>query len=320
MKLAKAVLLSGAFVVSLATFAMPAASKDFKIGYSQFWGTNPFLITMTDGAKKSIAEWKAKGVNVDMIVTNGGDTDPTKQVADVEDLYAQGVNGLIMFPGDSSVLAEPVKKLYNSKSIPVVITDVGLKSGKVETFIVTDNYKGGQMAAEILAAGLPKGAKVVSFDHSPGIQTLVQRQRGFEDRAKELGLSVQPEVSVTLSLEDGRRAMEDALTATPDLAGAYSGNQVIALGAASALASAKRTDVKLVTFDIDPVSYQAIKDGKILGAIVQDPFKMGYEGMNSMLTKLTGGTPQPKLEILPLKLGKDNAGDFAQNPQIVGSK
>ena len=78
--------------------------------------------------------------------------------------------------------------------------------------------------------------------------------------------------------------------------------------------------MKLVTFDIDPVSYQAIKDGKILGAIVQDPFKMGYEGMNSILTKLIGQTPQAKLEILPLKLTKDNAGDFAENPQIVGSK
>ena len=55
--------------------------------------------------------------------------------------------------------------------------------------------------------------------------------------------------------------------------------------------AAKRTDVKLVSFDLDPVSYQMVKDGKILGLVVQDPFKMGYEGMNSMVTKLHGGTP-----------------------------
>ena len=69
---------------------VPASAKDFKIGYSVFWGTNPFLVTMVNGAKKAIGEWKAKGVNVDMIVTNGGDNDKAKQVSDLEDLTAEG--------------------------------------------------------------------------------------------------------------------------------------------------------------------------------------------------------------------------------------
>ena len=64
------------------------ASQTFTVGYSQFWGTNPFLVTMANGAKKSLAEWKAKGVDVNMILTNGGDTDTTKQVGDLEDLDA----------------------------------------------------------------------------------------------------------------------------------------------------------------------------------------------------------------------------------------
>ena len=72
----------------------PASAEDFKIGYSLFWGTNPFLVTMVNGAKKAVEEWKPKGVKVDMLVTNGGDTDNAKQVADLEDLYAQGVKGV----------------------------------------------------------------------------------------------------------------------------------------------------------------------------------------------------------------------------------
>ena len=61
-----------------------------------------------------------------MILTNGSDTSTTKQVADLEELYAQGLQGLILFPGDSIVLAEPVKNIFNKQSIPVVVTDVGL--------------------------------------------------------------------------------------------------------------------------------------------------------------------------------------------------
>src|SRR4051794_39348106 len=60
----------------------PAAAKGYKIGYSVFWGTNPFLVTMVNGAKKAAEEWKAKGINIDLIVTNGGDNDKAKQVSD----------------------------------------------------------------------------------------------------------------------------------------------------------------------------------------------------------------------------------------------
>ena len=122
--------------------ASPAVAEDFKIGYSVFWGTNPFLVTMVNGAKKAAEEWKAKDVNVDLLVTNGGDTDKAKQVADLEDLYAQGVDGLLIFPGDSILVAEPIKNIFNAENIPVVITDIGVRSGEYISLIITDNLQG----------------------------------------------------------------------------------------------------------------------------------------------------------------------------------
>src|SRR6187200_129638 len=119
-----------AVAIAAASIAIsPASAEDFKIGYSVFWGTNPFLVTMVNGAKKAAEEWKAKGVNVDLIVTNGGDNDKAKQVSDLEDLHAQGVNGVLIFPGDSVMVAEPIKTIYNAEKIPVVITDIGIRSG-----------------------------------------------------------------------------------------------------------------------------------------------------------------------------------------------
>src|SRR4029077_4506265 len=97
------------FAAALAavTFAaVPADAKDYKIGYSVFWGTNPFLVTMVNGAKKAAGEWKAKGVNIDLLVTNGGDDDKAKQVSDLEDLSAQKIDGVLIFPGDSVMVAE----------------------------------------------------------------------------------------------------------------------------------------------------------------------------------------------------------------------
>jgi len=295
-----------------------SAADKYTIGYSQFWGTTPFLVTMANGARKAIAEWKVKGVEIDMILTNGGDTDTTRQVADLEDLYAQGIDGLVLFPGDSIVVAEPVKNIYNKDGIPVVITDIGLQSGSWDTFIITDNYAGGESAADLMAKHVPAGAKVITFDHAPGNDNAQNRQRGFEDQAKKLGLDVQPEKFLKLSLEEGRRLMEDTLVAIPDIKGVYFFNQVVAQGAAAALAAANRTDVQLVSFDLDPVSYQLVKDGKLLGLVVQDPFKMGYEGINAMVTKLQGGKPVERMDIPTRILTKENAAEFAQDPQITG--
>ncbi|HKJ62424.1 MAG TPA: substrate-binding domain-containing protein [Hyphomicrobiales bacterium] len=298
-----------------------ASAEEFKIGYSVFWGTNPFLITMIDGAEKAIGEWKEKGVEVELITTNGGDTDPTRQVADVEDLAASGVDGLILFPGDSTVLSEPVKNIYNKNGIPVVVTDIGLTSGETVSFIITDNVLGGRQAAELVAKNVPQGAKVIAFDNAPGAENGQNRIRGFEELAKELGLEVLPRKTLQLSLEAGRRTMEDTLVSIPDIAAVFSQTQVVIQGAAAALDNSPGADVKLVAFDLDPTSYELVKEGKVLGLVVQEPFAMGYEGMNAMLNHLTGGSaPDDRMELPTKVLTQKNAEDFAKDPQVVGAK
>jgi ribose transport system substrate-binding protein len=292
--------------------------KSFKIGYSQFWGTNPFLIAMTNGANKAIEEWKAKGVETKMIVTNGGDTDTSKQVADTEDLFSQKVNGLLIFPGDSILLSEPVKNLYNKNNIPVVVTDIGLQSGKYISFLITDNYLGGKQLADLVAKNVSKGSKVVTFQHAPGNMNALTRQAGFEERAKELGLVVLPAKKLKLSLEDGKTTMEDTLASDPDIAAVFLINQVVAQGAVSALEAAGNTECKVVTFDIDKPSLDLVKNGKILGITVQDPWLIGREGMNQMLSYLTGGTPKEKFDVPPKLCTKENASDFDNDPQVSG--
>jgi ribose transport system substrate-binding protein len=75
---------------------------------------------MVNGAKKAAEEWKAKEINIDLVVTNGGDTDKAKQVSDFEDLYAQKVNGVLIFPGDGIMVTESSKMQFNANNIPVV--------------------------------------------------------------------------------------------------------------------------------------------------------------------------------------------------------
>jgi ribose transport system substrate-binding protein len=300
--------------------AVPAKAADYKIGYSVFWGTNPFLVTMVNGAKKAVEEWKAKGTNIDLLVTNGGDNDKAKQVSDLEDLNAQKVAGVLIFPGDSVMVAEPIKTIFNTQNIPVVITDIGIRSGKYISLIITDNLKGGEQAGEYMASLLPKASKVITLDHAPTNDNGQTRRKGFESKSRELGLEVLPEQPVALlTLDAGRQAMEDLLVSEPNVKGAFAFNQLVLQGAYQALEQAgKAGQVKLVGFDLDPVSYQMVKDGKIDALVVQDPFKMGYEGMNLMVTKLNGGDVKDFIGLGTKLLTKANAAEFANDPQVTG--
>jgi ribose transport system substrate-binding protein len=300
--------------------AAPASAKDYKIGYSVFWGTNPFLVTMVNGAKKAAEEWKAKGINIDLIVTNGGDNDKAKQVADLEDISSQKVNGVLIFPGDSVMVAEPIKTIFNAQNIPVVITDIGIRSGNYISLIITDNKKGGESAGEYMAKLVPKGGKVITLDHAPTNDNGQTRRKGFETKAAELGLNVIHEQPVQfLTLDSSRSAMEDLLVSEPDVKGAFAFNQLVLQGAYQALEQAgKAGQVKLVGFDLDPVSYQMVKDGKIDALVVQDPFKMGYDGMNTVITKLEGGEVKEFQGLGTKLLTKDNAAEFASDPQVTG--
>ena len=70
--------------------------------------------------------------------------------------------------------------------------------------------------------------------------------------------------------------MEDLLVAEPDVKGAFAFNQLVLQGAYQALqAAGKAGQVKLVGFDLDPVSYQMVKDGKIDGARRPGPVQDG---------------------------------------------
>jgi ribose transport system substrate-binding protein len=318
MRSAKWIVAAAAAAVTLV--AAPAWADNFKIGYSVFWGTNPFLVTMVNGAKKAAEEWKAKGHNVELVVTNGGDNDKAKQVSDLEDLYAQGINGVLIFPGDSVMVAEPIKNIYNAEKIPVVITDIGIRSGEYISLIITDNLKGGEQAGEYMASLVPKGSKVITLDHAPTNDNGQTRQKGFEQKAKELGLEVLPEQPVPLlTLDSGRQSMEDLLVSEPDVKGAFAFNQLVLQGAYQALEQAgKAGQVKLVGFDLDPVSYQMVKDGKIDALVVQDPYKMGYDGLNTVMTYLTGGNVENFVGLGTKLLTKANADEFANDPQVTG--
>jgi ribose transport system substrate-binding protein len=111
--------------------------------------------------------------------------DRVQQIQLVQSAVAAGVDGIVLAPLDARALVEPMEAAV-AKGIPVVIFDSGLESNKMVSFIATNNYNGGVLAAQRLGELLKGQGKIILLRYAVGSESTEQREKGFtETLAKE---------------------------------------------------------------------------------------------------------------------------------------
>ena len=82
------------------------------------------------------------------------------------------------------------------------------------------------------------------------------------------------------------------------------------VGAAQVLRQRKlEGKVKLVGFDASDAEIEALKDGVVQALIVQNPFKMGYEGVHMAIKALQGEEIPKRVDTGVLVVTQDNLND-----------
>ena len=113
----------------------------------------------------------------------------------------------------------------------------------------------------------------------PGIR-LVGGQSGMSDRAKS------------------RAAAENLLTAHPDLAGIFCSSEPSSTGSALAIKARDLTGkVMLIAFDSSETMVEDLRGGAIDAMVVQDPHRMGFEAVRTLVQKLKGQNPPRRLDL-----------------------
>jgi ribose transport system substrate-binding protein len=248
--------------------------------------THIFWQSVHEGAKKAGEEAGVK------IFWNGPklETDREEQIQIIEDFLIKKVSGVVLAPLDSKALVPSVEKMYEN-NIPCVIIDSGIETDKIVSFAATDNYKGGVLAAKRMGEILNGKGKIIVVKYVPNSDSTTQRENGFIDTIKKEF----PEIEIVdeqygmATVETALQATEDMLTKNTELDGLYACNASTAVGAMQALQSQGRADkVKMVGFDAEDALVNGLKSGVIDSLVVQNPFKMGYEGVKAVLAKLDG--------------------------------
>ena len=277
------------------------AGKTLTIAVIPKGTTHEFWRSIHAGAEKAAQELAASGDSV-QIIWKGPlrEDDREQQVQVVEGFTSQGVSGIVLAPLDNRALVRPVEEA-KSAGVPTVIIDSGLESDQIVSFVATDNYKGGELCAERLGSLLNGRGKVLVLRYQEGSASTTEREKGFIDKMK----SGYPNITIVSSdqyagatRETAKRTSENLLNRFGgDLAGIFTPNESSTVGMLLALQDIdKAGKVRFVGFDASQTLLDAMRAHQLDGVAVQDPVKMGYLGVKTMVAHLHGQPVEKRID------------------------
>ena len=219
------------------------------------------------------------------------ESDRASQIEIVQQFVTQGSDAIVLAPLDDVALVKPVKSALDKK-IPVVIIDSSLK-GQAGTdfasYVATNNLQGGVLAGEQMVKTLGGKGKVVMLRYQEGSASTNQREAGFLSVIKK-----NPGITMLVDNRYGGATSGEAKDAALNMVdklkeadGVFAPNESSALGMLLALRQTRLAGkIKFVGFDASQPLLEGLKKDEIAALVVQNPTKMGYEGVKTAIAAL----------------------------------
>ena len=201
----------------------------------------------------------------------------------------QGAEAIVFSAIDYENNAGAIEEAIRA-GVRVVAIDSGVNADGVSTYIGTDNYAAGRQAAQAALDAMAEDVKVgiVNFDvNSANGQ---ERERGAREAFEESGRAEIVSVINTLAeAEDACEGTVAMLQDHPEINALLAFNEPTTVGAAQAVEQLGRTEeIWLVGFDSNVASVDAMQTGAVDALVVQNPYAMGYLGVESAYRLLAG--------------------------------
>jgi fructose transport system substrate-binding protein len=281
--------LSAAGVVALAMLsltAVHAASGPITVGFIVKTLSNPYFASM-----QKAAEAEARKTGVHLIFEAGKyDGDVSTQISDIEDMTTHGVNAIIIVPNVSASVA-PALEQAKKAGITVIAVDTAVDpASAADSFIATDNLKGGLKNGKWAKAAMGNKKPVVALlEGTPASSVNTDRMGGFLQ-----GMGMQKSQAAVDLITNGDQtkaldAMQNALVAHPDINLVWTINEPAAFGAYTALKSAGVADkVTIVTMDGSCRGIHGVADGQFATDVMQFPAKMAQVAIQQAIDASQG--------------------------------
>lgn len=300
-------MLLGGIALAAAIAGPAQAADDVKIGFITKFPV-PFFATMEDAAKA----YAAANPGVEIVFGQGTSaTDIEGQIALIESMVTQGVQGIAVTPVDPTVAPALDKAIKAGVKVVLMDNDIPDWNGRT-ALATTDNYAAGKSAGEYLKSVLQDGDTLGILEGVPGVPSLDDRVNGMLDGLQGVNVDIVGRGATNCTEELGINVAEDLLTANPDLKAIYSACGPPAAGAARAIENAGIANdaIVLVGFDFCCGEAEALAAGTEDATVAQFPAKMAELGVDALVKAIRGEQVESLIDSGAALVTKDNMADF----------
>lgn len=258
-------------------------------------------------------ECKKVGATLQLV---DGQGDSAIQMAAVQDFIAAGVDAIAVAwcntDGSSSIV-----ELANDAGIPFFCFDVAADGGDVISTVHTDNYKGGEMAAEyclknILTDGTGH-CVIIPYDE---VESCRNRAQGFIDYMAENApdMKVEQIASFSGNRETAYSNFQDALTSigAENIDFVFGVGDDAVLGAITACEEAN-VEIPMIGLDGNPEAEQNVAAGGMFKAdVAQAANTIGITTIDTIMDYLAGKTVEEDILVAPSMITPENADPEAK--------
>jgi ribose transport system substrate-binding protein len=219
----------------------------------------------------------------------------------MDDLVAAGADAIMVSAVDPKTSTEALNRI--GAQVPLFTTDSDAPESNRIAYIGSSNVELGKDAGKLMLQALPDGGKCMGFVGLPGADNARERIEGIKAALEGSKVELVDVRGDDIDQTRAKRNVEDALAANPDIdcmVGIYSYNTPRIYEVLKE--SGKLGDIKVIGFDEDPITLGGVREGTIVGTVVQNPYEWGYQGMKLMAAYLEGdksGIPADGLIIVP---------------------
>lgn len=252
--------------------------------------TSPYWQAVLAGARKAGQDL---GVNVIELGAQS-ESDVSGQISILAKAVASNPAAIVIAPAKFAALGKPIDEA--AKKVKIIGIESAADTKAMTSLLATDNVNAGRVAADALAVAITKSSAdtegdVVMISSMPGVPSLDQRVKGFKEvvTAKYKALDITAE-----KVADGKPAtvlgiMNDLIANTGDLRGVFVSDPITAQAVSQAVVEKKTNDkINIVGVGSDEKLVKFLRDDVIAGLVVEDPFRMGYDGVKTALAASKG--------------------------------
>jgi len=302
----------GAAAVAQTKPTIPVIVKDM---------TSPYWRAVLAGARKAGQDL---GVNVVGLGTQS-ESDTSGQISILATAVASNPAAIVIAPSEFAALGKSIDEA--AKKVKIIGIESAADTKAMTSLLATDNLNAGRVAADALAVAITKTyadteGDVVMITSMPGVPSLDQRAKGFKEvvTAKYKALDITAE-----KVADGKPAtvlgiMNDLIANTGDLRGVFVSDPITAQAVSQAVVEKTTNDrINIVGVGSDEKLVKFLQDDVITGLVVEDPFRMGYEGVKTALAASKGEQVSANIDTGVALITKANMGS-ARSQELLKPK